>query len=45
MITSEQFQVPTTTARIGSRLAAIDTKFDTGIPPTVDQFKVIVVDR
>jgi sugar lactone lactonase YvrE len=45
VITSELFQIPTTAARFGSRLAVVNAKFDTGIPPTADQFEVIVVDR
>ena len=42
---SELFQVPTTAARFGSRLAVVNAKFDTGIPPTADQYEVILVDR
>jgi sugar lactone lactonase YvrE len=45
LITSDLFQVPTTVARFGDRLAAVNAKFDTGIPPTADQYEVIVVDR
>jgi sugar lactone lactonase YvrE len=45
LITSPLFQVPTTVARFGDRLAAVNAKFDTGIPPTADQYEVIVVDR
>jgi hypothetical protein len=45
VITSELFQVPTTVARFGDRLAAVNAKFDTGIPPTADQYEVIIVDR
>jgi sugar lactone lactonase YvrE len=45
VITSELFQVPTTAARFGSRLAVVNAKFDTGIPPTADQYEVILVDR
>jgi sugar lactone lactonase YvrE len=45
VITSELFQIPTTAARFGRRLAVVNAKFDTGIPPTADQFEVIVVDR
>jgi hypothetical protein len=45
VITSELFQIPTTAARFGSRLAVVNAKFDTGIPPTADQFEVIVIDR
>ncbi len=45
VITSDLFQIPTTAARFGSRLAVVNAKFDTGIPPKADQFEVIVVDR
>jgi sugar lactone lactonase YvrE len=45
VITSQLFQVPTTAARFGSRLAVVNAKFDTGIPPTADQYEVILVDR
>jgi hypothetical protein len=45
VITSELFQVPTTAARFGRRLAVVNAKFDTGIPPTADQYEVIVVNR
>jgi sugar lactone lactonase YvrE len=45
VITSPLFQVPTTAARFGSRLAVVNAKFDTGIPPTADQYEVIVVNR
>jgi hypothetical protein len=36
-------QIPTTAARFGSRLAVVNAKFDAGIPPTADQYEVIVV--
>jgi sugar lactone lactonase YvrE len=42
-ITSDHFQVPSTAARFGRRLAAVNSKFDTGVPPTATQFEVIVV--
>jgi sugar lactone lactonase YvrE len=45
VITSDLFQVPTTAALFGSRLAVVNAKFDTGIPPTADQYEVVVVDR
>ena len=45
VITSPLFQTPTTAARFGSRLAAVNAKFDTGIPPTATRFEVVVVDR
>jgi sugar lactone lactonase YvrE len=45
VITNDLFQVPSTAARFGSRLAVVNAKFDTGIPPTADQYEVVVVDR
>jgi hypothetical protein len=45
VITSELFQVPATAARFGSRLAVVNAKFDTGFPPTADQWEVVLVDR
>jgi sugar lactone lactonase YvrE len=43
VITSDRFQVPTTVARFGSRLAVVNAKFDTGFPPTADHYEVILV--
>jgi sugar lactone lactonase YvrE len=43
VITSELFQVPTTAARFGRRLAVVNAKFDTGFPPTAEQYEVVVV--
>lgn len=45
VITSELFRVPSTAARLGNRLAVVNAKFDTGFPPTADQYEVVVVDR
>jgi hypothetical protein len=45
VITSDLFQIPTTAARFGRRLAVVNAKFDTGIPPKAKQFEVILVDR
>jgi hypothetical protein len=45
LVTSDLFQVPTTVARFGDRLAAVNAKFDTGLPPTADQYEVVIVDR
>ncbi len=45
VITSSLFQIPTTVARFGDKLAAVNAKFDTGVPPTADSFEVTVVDR
>ena len=44
VITSDLFQVPATAARFGRRLAVVNAKFDTGLPPTADQYEVVVVD-
>ena len=45
LVTSDLFQVPTTVALFGDRLATVNAKFDTGLPPTADQYEVIIVDR
>lgn len=45
VITSPSFQVPTTVARHGSRLALVNAKFDTGFPPTAPSWEAIIVDR
>jgi sugar lactone lactonase YvrE len=42
-ITSDAFQIPTTAAKFGNLLAAVNAKFDTGVPPTATQFEVVVV--
>jgi len=44
LITSPHFQVPTTVARDGSRLALVNAKFDTGLPPSATSFEVVIVD-
>ena len=43
--TDSAFQTPTTVARWGNRLAAVNAKFDTGFPPTATSFEVVVVRR
>ncbi len=43
-ITSSLFEIPTTVARVGSRLALVNAKFDTGFPPTATSFEVVIVD-
>ena len=45
VITSGAFEVPTTVARLGDRLAVVNSKFDTGQPPTASEYAVVVVDR
>lgn len=44
VITSELFQTPTTAAWLAGRLGVVNAKFDTGIPPTADEYEVVVVD-
>jgi sugar lactone lactonase YvrE len=44
IIASDLFQFPTTAARYGRRLAVVNAKFDTGIPPTADQYEVVLVE-
>ena len=44
VITSPSFQIPATAARFGSRLAVVNAKFDTGLPPTATQYEVVLVD-
>jgi sugar lactone lactonase YvrE len=41
--TSDLFQTPSTAALFGHRLGVVNAKFDTGLPPTADQYEVIVV--
>lgn len=45
VVTSKSFEVPTTVARFGDRLATVNAKFDTGFPPAATSFEVVVVDR
>jgi sugar lactone lactonase YvrE len=45
VITSSRFQVPTTVARHGSDLVAVNGKFDTGFPPTAAQYEAVIVRR
>jgi hypothetical protein len=44
VITDEDFQTPATAIRYDGRLAVVNAKFDTGIPPTADQYEVVLVD-
>jgi sugar lactone lactonase YvrE len=44
VITSPHFAVPATAALFGHRLAAVNTHFDTGLPPTSPTYEVVVVD-
>ena len=43
VITSDLFQVPATAALFGRRLAVVNAKFDTGFPPTADQYEIVLV--
>jgi len=45
VITSSLFEVPTTVARHGNRLAVVNAKFDTGFPPTATNYEAVIVDR
>ena len=45
VITNAAFEVPTTVARDGQRLALVNAKFDTGFPPTATSYEVVVVQR
>jgi len=44
VITADGFEIPTTAARFGDRLAVVSAKFDTGFPPTATSFEVTVVE-
>lgn len=43
VITSDLFQVPATAALFGSWLAVVNAKFDTGFPPTAEEYEVVFV--
>jgi len=45
VITNPNFEIPTTVARDGYRLAVVNAKFDTGFPPAATSFEVVVVPR
>ena len=45
VITDPAFEIPTTVARWGNRLATVNAKFDTGFPPTATTFEVVEVRR
>jgi hypothetical protein len=44
VITDEDFQTPATAIRYDGRLAVVNAKFDTGLPPTADSYEVVLVD-
>jgi hypothetical protein len=43
VITSPDFEAPTTPASFGDRLVAVNGKYDTGFPPTATTFEVVTV--
>jgi sugar lactone lactonase YvrE len=43
VITSKNFESPTTAAKFGNKLAVVQAKFNTGFPPTADTYEVVVV--
>jgi hypothetical protein len=43
VITSDLFAVPTTVALYGNKLAVVNSHFDTGVPPTADQYEIVLV--
>jgi hypothetical protein len=43
VITSPLFHFPSTAALHGGRLAVVNAKFDTGFPPTADEYEVVIV--
>jgi sugar lactone lactonase YvrE len=43
VITSDLLQSPSTAALHGDRLAVINGKFDTGFPPTADQYEAVIL--
>ena len=45
VITNPNFEIPTTAARDGNRIAVVNAKFDTGFPPLATSFEVVVVQR
>jgi sugar lactone lactonase YvrE len=45
VITNPLFEIPTTVARDGNKLAVVNAKFDTGFPPTATAFEVVIVRR
>jgi sugar lactone lactonase YvrE len=44
VITSDAYATPTTAALFGHRLAAVNSHFDTGVPPTAPEYEVIVTE-
>jgi hypothetical protein len=44
VISDADFQTPSTAIRYDGRLAVVNAKFDTGVPPTADTYEVVLVD-
>ena len=44
VITDPAFHTPSTAIRFDGGLAVVNAKFDTGLPPTADQYEVVLVD-
>jgi hypothetical protein len=44
VITDDRFATPATAIRYHGHLAVVNAHFDTGIPPTADQYEVVLVD-
>jgi hypothetical protein len=44
VITDDAFGTPTTAIRFDGHLAVVNAHFDTGLPPTADQYEVVLVD-
>ena len=44
VITDSDFETPTTVARFGSRLVAVNAKFNTGFPPAATSYEAVIVD-
>ena len=44
IITSPLFEIPTASLRHGDRLAVVNSKIDTGFPPTAATYEVVIVD-
>jgi sugar lactone lactonase YvrE len=45
VITSDLFHIPATAALFGSRLAVVNAHFDTGFPPTAEEYEVVIVEN
>lgn len=43
VITNDLFQIPATAALFGNKLAVVNAKFDTGFPPTAEEYEVVIV--